>query len=78
MSGNGQHPSSRIDMHSTTSDGCTPIGPQSGAQQSGRKEAARLQTIQELVQSGGYHIPPMLVAERILERAATEGHDRED
>lgn len=43
--------------------------------QHGPSKEVRLQAILELVRSDRYHIPAMLVAERMIERATTEGHD---
>jgi len=40
--------------------------------------AARLMAIRELVQTNNYRVPPLLVAERMIERAVTQYHFLDD
>jgi anti-sigma28 factor (negative regulator of flagellin synthesis) len=39
--------------------------------------AARLQTIHELVRSGGYHVPATAIADRIVEQMIATRRERE-
>ena len=78
MSRKSQQRPPQTDEQSSSAESLSPLPAECGEQGSGRTETTRLQAIQELVQSGGYHVQPMLVAERMLQRATTEGHDRKD
>jgi len=66
------------DVKPTCTEGpsCLETGP--GETQPCQAKAARMRAIRELVRSDKYHIPAMLVAERMIERAVTQDDDRED
>jgi len=74
MSTNGQRTRFEIDMDETATDSrCLP-GVPSGENLGGQPRTARLRAIRELVQTDGYQVPALLVAERLIERAVSEYH----
>lgn len=65
-------------MDATVTESRSPLGPLCGARRRSRSKAARLQAIQELVDSDSYDVPAMLVAERMVEGTVTEDPDQKD
>ena len=78
MSRRSQEPAPETDVDVVITDSRSHLGPSASENRTVRSKAARLQTIQELVRSHGYHVPAMLVAERMVEQAVAERNSLRD
>ncbi len=81
-----KHSMSRVDkdpllkkpMNTANADYLSSLGSAPGENTPGCSKVDRLRAIQELVRSDGYHVPAILVAERMLESAMAHGAASKD